>query len=82
MKLPVRVELAPAVWLRLATEAHRRNLHFPGYVTMLLGAEADRIRDVRYVHLVDLERGQSGIAIGGKCGNQASRCNSHSRKVA
>ena len=47
MKLPVRVELAPAVWLRLATEAHRRNLHFPGYVTMLLGAEADRIRRER-----------------------------------
>ncbi len=47
MKLPVRVELAPAVWLRLATEAHRRNLDFPGYVTAMLGAEADRIRRER-----------------------------------
>jgi hypothetical protein len=43
MKLPVRVELAPCVWLRLAAEAHHRKLDFPGFVTVLLGAEADRI---------------------------------------
>ena len=47
MKLPVRVELAPCVWLRLATEAHRRNLDFPAFVTLLLGTEADRIRRER-----------------------------------
>lgn len=47
MKLPVRVELAPCVWLRLATEAHRRNLDLSAFVTLLLGTEADRVRRER-----------------------------------
>lgn len=47
MKFPVRVELAPCVWLRLATEAHRRNLELSGLVTLILGTEADRIHRER-----------------------------------
>ena len=47
MKMPVRVELAPCVWLRLAAEARRRNLDLPAFVTFLLGTEADRIRRER-----------------------------------
>ena len=47
MKFPVRVELAPCVWLRLATEAHRRNLDLSSLVTLILGTEADRIRRER-----------------------------------
>lgn len=47
MKLPVQIELAPTVWLRLATEAQRRNLDLSGLVTLILGTEADRIRRER-----------------------------------
>ena len=47
MKLPVRVELAPCVCLRLAAEAHRRNLDLSSFVTLLLGTEADRLRRER-----------------------------------
>jgi len=44
MKLPATVNLALEVWLRLAAEAHRRNLTFTAYLTAVLGAEADRVR--------------------------------------
>ncbi len=47
MKMPITVKAAPAVWLRLATEANRRNLDLPAFVTLLLGVEADRIRRER-----------------------------------